>query len=388
MRDEEARARLAQLEGQGQAQGLSVDEWREAAGLWRQLGDPRRAEVCQAQAIARSQAQAPLMPPPPSRPSPGAGKLVLVVVLFGFGLMATFGVVALAVARSAGQRRHLSNPSPAPVMRDSSPPAPAPAPATANPAPNTAAPSGSALPSRVRAKDGMPQVLIPAGEFWMGSADGDKQAKSDEQPRKKVYVGAFWMDGHTITNEQYGKFLRETGYKASEKWGSWSGGTSAQVPAVWVSWEDASAYARWVGASLPTEAQWEKAARGGQEGLQYPWGNEPSPADANGDWAGKYGSRDSDDAKHTLPVGSLRPNGYGLFDMVGNVWQWCRDWYSDEWYDDMPSRDPENTSKGRERVMRGGCWDSTAKNLRVAARHSHSPGFRMSSVGFRCAEAP
>ncbi|MBI2300079.1 MAG: formylglycine-generating enzyme family protein, partial [Armatimonadetes bacterium] len=219
---------------------------------------------------------------------------------------------------------------------------------------------------RIRAIDGMPQVLIPAGEFLMGSPRG-QFGEADERPQKRVYESAFWIDQHEVTVGQYRRFCRAAGKQMA------SGNSDDTHPVVNVDWNDADAYAKWAGGSLLTEAQWEKAARGGLEGMAYPWGNEFDEAKAN-------------NGNGTKPVASYAPNGYGLFDMAGNVWEWCADWYYAAWYAKMPTKDPVNTTQSGGRVVRGGSWGSDASYLRVADR-GYGPVYRHGDVGFRCCEA-
>ncbi|MBI2300182.1 MAG: SUMF1/EgtB/PvdO family nonheme iron enzyme [Armatimonadetes bacterium] len=224
------------------------------------------------------------------------------------------------------------------------------------------------LQYRVRARDGMPQVLIPAGEFLMGSPEG--QGQDDERPQRRVYVSAFWMDQHEVTAGQYRRFCQAAGKPIP------GGNPDDTHPVVNVSWDDADAYAEWVGGSLPLEAQWEKAARGGLAGMAYPWGNDWDAAQANSGAGG------------ATPVGSYAPNGYGLFDMAGNAWEWCLDWYDEGWYGKMPDRDPCNRTEATTRVARGGSWDNEAALLGAGARGSNAPDYRGDYGGFRCAEAP
>ncbi|MBI2299258.1 MAG: SUMF1/EgtB/PvdO family nonheme iron enzyme [Armatimonadetes bacterium] len=221
---------------------------------------------------------------------------------------------------------------------------------------------------RIRAKDRMPQALIPAGEFLMGSPEG--QGIANEHPQRRVYVSAFWMDVHDVKVAQYKRFCGSAGKPMA------SYNPDDTHPVVNVSWEDADAYAKWAGGNLPTEAQWEKAARGGLEGMVYPWGNDWNPAKANRSRQGKK------------PVDSYAPNGYGLFDMAGNVWQWCLDCYDADWYATMPARDPCNKTQGTFHVLRGGSWTFDTAYLRAAYRAVDTPGSRNYTIGFRCAEAP
>ncbi len=271
----------------------------------------------------------------------------------------------------------------------------------------------SGLPLEVRSeKDGAEMVLIPAGEFLMGSNNGD----SNEKPVHKVYVDAFYMDKYEVTVAQFRKFVEETGYRTdAEKVGwacawtgnkvekkegaSWRNPGFSQTdnhPVVDVSWNDAVAYAKWAGKRLPTEAEWEKAARGGLVGKKYPWGNEV-PNGSQGNFADKnteFGWSDkeaNDRYRYTAPVGSYPPNGYGLYDMAGNVWEWVADWYDGGYYENSPYKNPkgpdspyENFS-GNYRVLRGGSWHDVAGSMRAALRVSSLPGYGLSYYGFRCA---
>lgn len=228
-------------------------------------------------------------------------------------------------------------------------------------------------------RDGAPMVLIPAGEFQMGSDDGD----SDEKPVHTVYLDAFYMDVYEVTNAQYKKFMDATGHKAPEYWDD-SRFNDPKQPVVGVSWYDAKAYADWAGKRLPTEAEWEKAARGGLIGKKYPWGNGIGPNAAN--YRGV--SRDSRDVwKYTAPVGKFPPNDYGLYDMAGNVWEWCADWYDKSYYARSPRRNPTGPNSGSRRVLRGGSWDTSNDYLlRVAGRSYDGPSYPLDYYGFRCVE--
>lgn len=223
---------------------------------------------------------------------------------------------------------------------------------------------------RVSPKDGMPQVLIPAGEFLMGSPPGEAGRTDDEGPQKRVYVSAFWMDVHEVTVAQYARFCQATGRQMDTQFNK-----TTTHPVVMVSWVDATAYAAWAGRELPTEAQWEKAARGGTT-TAYPWGDA-----FNGTLANNGGG--------TKRVGSYAPNRSGLFDMIGNVFEWCRDTYEEDWYRRMPARDPFNAGNtDSSPVLRGGSWGGSPVYQRVANRDRATPGTRGGDLGFRCAEAP
>ena len=248
-------------------------------------------------------------------------------------------------------------------------------------------------------KDGAEMVLIPAGEFQMGSSDG----ASDEKPIHTVYLDAFYIDKYEVTNAQYKKFVQATGHKEPEGYryinGNWQSGfkpwsdsnfNGDNQPVVCVSWEDAKAYADWAGERLPTEAEWEKAARGGVTGKKYVWGDEWPPTKNAGNFDDETtvdSSRIdgySDGYVYTAPVGSFKPNGYGLYDMAGNVWEWCADWYDSNYYANSPKSNPTGPSSGQYRVLRGGSWYDLDVILRTPRRSSYAPTLSRSGIGFRC----
>ncbi len=237
-------------------------------------------------------------------------------------------------------------------------------------------------------------VLIPAGEFEMGIDSSDipdlvQWAKRfrdsvtaslfvDETPRHTVYLDAFYMDIYEVTNAQYQKFMDSTGHAEPQYWNE-SGSNAPQQPVVAITWHDAVAYAEWAGKRLPTEAEWEKAARGGLVGKRYSWGDEISRDDANyNDIGGK------DVWSFTSPVGSFAANGYGLYDMAGNMWEWCADWYDEGYYANSPRNNPLGPDSGSHRVLRGGSWHHGPYALRVAGRDFDNPASVGSRVGFRC----
>lgn len=215
-------------------------------------------------------------------------------------------------------------------------------------------------------------MLIPAGEFVMGSDDGD----SDEKPRRRVYVDAFLIDKYEVTNSQFRGFMEAAGWAAPSYWNN-SRFNGPTQPVVGVSWHDADAYCRWVGKRLPTEAEWEKAARGA-DGRRFPWGNasvEKSKAQYN-----------SDSPAGTVSVGSF-PDGaspYGVHDMAGNVWEWVSDWYDKSYYQRAPIYNPKGPDTGQLRVLRGGSWNDGPRNLRSSNRSSLDPENRSLNLGFRC----
>lgn len=234
-------------------------------------------------------------------------------------------------------------------------------------------------------RDDAPMVLIPAGEFQMGSNDEEQDAR----PVHTVYLDAFYMDKCEVTNAQYRRFMQATGYKEPEEWRDkdWDENLNGDdQPVAYVNWEDANAYAEWAGKRLPTEAEWEKAARGGLVGQKYVWGNEwPPPGRAgnlNDDIEGYV-----DGYSHSAPVGRFKPNGYGLYDMAGNVWEWCADWYAEDYYKQSPNRNPKGPTFGEEHVIHGGSWVDSNSHLTVALRRRIGLGFSRSCrhLGFRCA---
>lgn len=239
-------------------------------------------------------------------------------------------------------------------------------------------------------------VLIPAGSFQMGSLSGGEF----EQPVHEVRLDAFWMDETPVTNEQFAAFVEATGFitdaeRAGKAWGyengkftdvpslSWrtyAGETRRNHPVVLVSWNDAVAFAQWAGKRLPTEAEWEKAARGGLAGDVYPWG-QSQPDGTQSNFAQKPGT-----VAPTTAVKSFAPNSFGLYDMVGNVWQWCADWYANDYYQNSPRENPAGPVYGDCRVRRGGSWNVIqAFRLRVANRGAFQPEKCAPNVGFRCA---
>ena len=247
-------------------------------------------------------------------------------------------------------------------------------------------------------------VLIPAGTFGMGGWD-DGVDHTWELPVHAVHLDAFYMDKHEVTNAQFKAFIDENPEWQKDNiderfhWGSylyhWDGNTypsgKANHPVTYVSWYAAMAYAEWAGKRLPTEAEWEYAARGGLAGKKYPWGDdEPTTADANYD----------ENVGDTTPVGQYAANGYGLYDMAGNVLEWCLDALDDDFY--AKSHNSRNPISGAPtiqwildnfpsiptkalRVLRGGSWGGSASGLRVANRGRSSPTRTYFINGFRCA---
>lgn len=216
----------------------------------------------------------------------------------------------------------------------------------------------------------------------MGSID-EYIAKT---PLHKVFVDAFYMDKYEVTVARYQQFLKENPVEPNFFVFTIP---TPKHPVAFVSWDDANAYATWAGKRLPTEAEWEYAARGGNTGLggkpiyKYPWGNDISHNQAN-----YAGTEERDQWNETSsPVGSFPANGYGLYDMAGNLWEWCADWYDDNYYANSPERNPKGPSQGKYRVMRGGSFNNIYLDyLRCAYRTGRNPTTQFYTIGFRCVQ--
>ncbi len=224
----------------------------------------------------------------------------------------------------------------------------------------------------------MSKILIPAGSFQMG--DAFNEGYNDERPVHTVYLDAFYMDVHEVTVGQYKQFVQATGHRAPD----WSHvaeySPTDEHPIIYVSWNDAVAYCEWIGKRLPTEAEWEYAARGGLDGKRFSWGNDIPHDNAN------YSDTNNHDQwSNTFPVGSFTPNGYGLYDMSGNVWEWCADWYGSGYYASSPRENPIGPKSPSYRVIRGGSWLTPSFGLRVAYRAMIEASCTLSNTGFRCA---
>ena len=255
---------------------------------------------------------------------------------------------------------------------------------------------------------------IEGGEFLMGADD----AFPFEGPVHRVRVHGFWIDETEVTNRQFAEFVEATGYVTeSEKQNSsavfdpakrdwtlvegadWRHPTGPgsgiegleDYPAVHVSWDDAAAYARWAGKRLPTEAEWEYAARGGLQGARYPWGNELMPKGSYraNVWQGEFPLEDAhlDGLASYGPVKRFPPNGYGLYDVGGNVWEWVADWYDPDYYRQSPTGNPQGPHTGTQKVQRGGSWmcsENYCQGYRVAARQKTDADSALNNLGFRC----
>ena len=319
--------------------------------------------------------------------------------------------------------------------------------------------TGSQKNITTQTEDHIGMILIKAGRFKMGAADGE--GRKDEYPLHEVQLRDFWIDITEVTNKQFATFVKATGYiTTAEKnisweemkkqlppgvpkppddqlvaaalvfkkniqvdnlndysqWWSWVAGASWKhpqgpgsdingkdnYPVVQVSWDDAIAYCKWAGKRLPTEAEWEYAARGGLQNKKYPWGDEAiqSGQPKANTWQGKFPvvNTEWDHFENAAPVASFRPNGFGLFDMAGNVWEWCNDWYNENYYNEIAGKqlvNPIGPFKSYDsdeptipkKVVRGGsflCNASYCKGYRVSARMKSSPDTGMEHTGFRC----
>ncbi len=225
-------------------------------------------------------------------------------------------------------------------------------------------------------KDGLEYVLIRPGTFQMGPVKGDDAALRQEKPQHQVDITrAFLMSRAPVTVAAYRRFAQATGRVMPEAPEFNDGWEREDHPIVNVSWEDAKAYCEWAGGRLPMDAEWEYAARGGKEGLKYPWGDDISEKYAN------YGRN----LGGTSVVGSYPANDLGLYDMAGNVWEWVADYYEADYYSKSPEKNPQGPSSGDVRVLRGGSWGGLPGDLRASKRYRVQPGCRGSVIGFRCA---
>jgi formylglycine-generating enzyme required for sulfatase activity len=242
-------------------------------------------------------------------------------------------------------------------------------------------PAKETLPAtKINPKDGAEMVLVPAGEFLMGSKDDDKLADDNEKPQHKVNLDSYYIYKTEVTVAQFRKFCHATGRKSMPPKPKW--GWIDNHPIVNVNWNDAKAYADWAGVKLPSEAQWEKAARGTDCRI-YPWGNE---------WDGEKCVNCTNSDGGTKPVGSVLAgiSPYGCFDMAGNVFEWCADWYSSNYYNNTPIKNPMGPKTGEFYVLRGGSWNSYGADgkgcYRCAFRDYVDPySIYYNYIGFRCA---
>ena len=298
------------------------------------------------------------------------------------------------------------------------------------------APGGSdaaaAVPGRKAGAALVATLRIAGGEGLLGNADMHAYPDDGEGPVHRVRLAAFELAPHAVTNTEFGRFAEATGYRTeAERFGwsfvfggllpddfpetravaaapwwrqvegaSWrrpegpqsSIGRRGDHPVVHVSWNDALAFCAWAGARLPTEAEWEYAARGGLEGRTYPWGDELEPGGEHrmNVWQGVFPNHNTLDDGYlgTAPVDAYAPNGYGLHNMTGNVWEWCADWFDPHAYARDRPDNPQGPPSGTHRVSRGGsylCHASYCRRYRVAARNALTPDSSTGNTGFRCA---
>jgi formylglycine-generating enzyme required for sulfatase activity len=231
--------------------------------------------------------------------------------------------------------------------------------------------------------DGMTLVCVPGGEFLMGATDADKNAEADEKPQHSVFLDSYWIDRTLVTNAQFALCVaagtcREPANKSSYSRGDYYGNAAyANYPALYANWNQAATYCAWAGRKLPTEAQWEKAARG-TDGRIFPWGSQP-PSDKLVNSASNVGD--------TTPVGQYSPQGdspYGVQDMAGNIWEWTADWFGP--YSSGAQRNPTGAVAGTSRVLRGGAWGSDVHYIRATDRFTFVPDNLGYFRGFRCVQ--
>jgi formylglycine-generating enzyme required for sulfatase activity len=295
-------------------------------------------------------------------------------------------------------------------------------------------PAGSNAHARVNAGSTADMIRLDGGPFLMGTDFEEAVLADGEGPVRRVLLDGFYIDTFAVTNEQFADFVRRTGYRTDAERFGWSFVFHGQIsserpdklvaamlpgapwwckvdgaswrhpegpdssvdrrphhPVIHVSWHDADAYARSMGKRLPTEAEWEFAARGGLEQKIYPWGDELTPGGRHlmNVWQGTFPDVDlaEDGYAGTAPVDAFPPNGYGLHNMTGNVWEWCRDWFDSASQPTATRTNPVGPSGGTSKVMKGGsylCHQSYCNRYRVAARTSNTPDSSASNAGFRC----
>ncbi|MFM8552602.1 MAG: formylglycine-generating enzyme family protein [Nitrospiraceae bacterium] len=249
--------------------------------------------------------------------------------------------------------------------------------------------SGAGKTGGPTGKDGAPMIVIPEGEFLMGASD----AASNERPEHKVWLKSYAIDQYEVTIGLYAKFLEAAKHGPPPTWDDEAVTSAGNRPAVGLTWQDAEAYCKWAGKLLPTEAEWEKAARG-TDGRRFPWGQmQPFGDIANsnrGVWvsdaitlAPVTSGLEGMSVRHGTKEGGKSP--YGLFHMAGNAAEWVADWYDREYYQKSPDRNPPGPATGEKRVIRGGSWADVPMGIRTTARVSAEPDFQDRTVGARCA---
>ncbi|TKS60331.1 MAG: hypothetical protein EWM72_01473 [Nitrospira sp.] len=249
--------------------------------------------------------------------------------------------------------------------------------------------SAAGLEKEVKGKDGAMMVLIPEGPFPMGVPQGDRDGGRDEYPRHDVFMDTFYIDKFEVTNGWYLEFVKATGHRVPQNPKNptrnlWQGDAITESltdrPVINVDWADADAYCVWAGKRLPTEAEWEKAAKGTAD-RRFPWGNvEPTDKhlNFNQQWVGE---------KTLMPVGSYEAgkSPFGVYDMAGNVWEWVNDWYDTRYYEKSPVKNPKGPDMGTKKVIRGAGWQNETPTVRIFTRVESDPTIRNESTGFRCA---
>lgn len=243
-------------------------------------------------------------------------------------------------------------------------------------------------------------ALIPPGEFWMGRewlTLNDEfgilsRDRLDDRPVHLVHVDSYYIDKHEVTNAEYARFVEATKHRHPYHW---IGGKVPEkeilYPIYNVSWDDAVAYCGWAGKRLPTEAEWERSARGLENFKLYPWGNDlGQPTEVSSEEKKIEGGQQH--ARFNMPdgpidVASLQPNDFGLYDTIGNVAEWVSDWYHRNYYSVSPERNPQGPKTGSYKVLRGGTWaDEREEQLHVHYRNFTAPSMRTPTIGFRCAK--
>ena len=310
--------------------------------------------------------------------------------------------------------------------------------------PSRNAPVGQPAPDAVGRRDLTGMADIAEGSFQLGSEDDDAIAEDGEGPLRAVELDAFLIDRTAVSNADFKRFVADTGYRTDAERFGWSfvfdgllprhgrpgrkarrsdgarpdqrvaaapwwiavdgacwrhpEGPGSNVddradhPVVHVSWQDAAAYSRWAGKRLPTEAEWEVAARGGLHGKRFPWGDRLRPNNTHrcNIWQGRFPDRNTraDGYLGAAPVQSFAPNGHGLYNVVGNVWEWCADWFGIPSTTHTTLRNPTGPARGRTKVLKGGsylCHASYCNRYRVSARYANTPHSTSGHAGFRCA---
>jgi formylglycine-generating enzyme required for sulfatase activity len=234
-------------------------------------------------------------------------------------------------------------------------------------------PTPTAGQIRENSRDGLKYVWIPPGNFMMGCSHGDSECGDSEKPAHQVTIRrGFWIGQTPVTVGAYKRFAGASGHQMPPTPDFNSGWANKNMPIVNVNWDDAQAYCGWTGGRLPTEAEWEYAARAGSTESRY------GPIDEVAWYSNNSGGQTHD-------VAQKRANAFGLYDMLGNVWEWVNDWFDGNYYQGSPSQDPQGPGSGQVRVLRGGSWFIYPWGVRVSIRVRDAPGVRNLNFGFRCA---